>query len=107
MIIGAALDIVTWCGVPRYVYNDLPLGNPLGAPMDRKTQRSSVETALELIETATEPMVVDTGVTWSDDDEWKRNFMKIDNTNREALKRMGEENRRRRRDLIERGLKRS
>lgn len=106
VVIGAALDIVTYCGVPRYVYNDLPLGNPLGPPFDFDTQKSSVEAALSLIETATKPEVVETGVTWPGDDSWKENYMRIGDDNRQILKQMGEENRRRRREQIEQGLRR-
>lgn len=106
MVIGAALDIVTWCGVPRYVYNDLPLGNPLGPPFDRQAHRRSVSTALSLIESAAEPTVVETGMTWPGDDRWKENYMRIDDSNPEALKRIGEENRRKRKYEIELGLRR-
>lgn len=106
VIIGAAMDIVTWCGVPRFVYNDLPLGNPLGAPYDHGTQRRSVIAALDLLESATEPRVVETGAVWPGDGDWKQNYMKIDADNRESLKQMGAENRRKRRDEIERGLRR-
>lgn len=107
VIVGAALDIVTWCGVPRYVYNDLPLGNPLGPPFDRQSHRRSIETALSLLETATEPTVVETGMAWPGDENWKNDYMRIDDTNRELLKRLGEENRRKRRRDIEQGLRRS
>ena len=51
------MDIVTWCNVPRYLHNDLPLGNPLGAPYDMEAQRQSIETALNLVETMNEPGV--------------------------------------------------
>lgn len=97
---------MTWCGVPRYVYNDLPLGNPLGPPFDREAHKRSIMTALSLVESATEPKVVETGMTWPGDTDWKQNYMRIDDSNRELLKQMGEENRRNRRRDIEQGLRR-
>ena len=107
VVIGSALDIVTWCGVPRFVYNDLPLGNPLGPPYDRKSQFRSVEAAISLVETATGPRVVQTDLSWPGDRGWKKNYMKIDDSNRELLRKLGEENRRKRRREIEQGLRRS
>ena len=106
VIVGAAYDIVTWCGVPRFVYNDLPLGNPLGRPNDRQTQMASVDTAISLIESATEPTIIETDVRWSSDDSWKQAYMKVDSSNRELLAQMGEARRRERRELKEKGLRR-
>ena len=106
VIIGAALDIVTWCGVPRFVYNDLPLGNPLGPPYDRKSQFESVKAAIELVESATGPRVVQTDLQWPGDRAWKKNYMKIDDSNRDLLRKLGDENRRKRRREVEQGLRR-
>lgn len=106
MVIGSARDIVTWCGVPRFLYNDLPLGNPLGIPGNREMQRQSVERALALVETAREPTVAETEFRWSDDDEWKNNYMKVDASNIDKLRKMGEENRQRRKAQKDQGLRR-
>jgi hypothetical protein len=105
VVIGSAMDIVEHCGVPRYVHNDLPLGNPLGAPEDRVTQEQSVLAALHLVETATEPSVMETQAHWPDD-QWKSNYMRVDDSNREALRRMGEENRARRKAQRDAGFNR-
>ena len=93
MVIGAAYDIVTHSGVPRYLHNDLPLGNPLGKPFDPDMQLKSVEAALELVDSASAPVVVESGLRWSTDESWKSAFMKIDDSNRELLRQMGIENR--------------
>ena len=83
--------------MPRFVYNDMPLGNPLGKPGNREMQRKTVEMALALSESATAPgTVMETGFTWHDDELWKDNYARVDDANREALLRLGEENRRRR-----------
>ena len=64
VVIGSALDIVTWCNVPRYLHNDLPLGNPLGAPYDRTAQRKSIETAFQMISQMREPGVRMSDLAW-------------------------------------------
>lgn len=106
MIIGAAYDIVTWCGVPRFYYNDLPLGNPLGKPGDRGMQRESVIEALRLVEQAREPTVLESSHRWAEDEAWKDAYMRVDDSNREQLRKLGEENRRKRRAQKDAGLRR-
>ena len=97
VVIGSALDITEHCGTPRFIFNDLPLGNPLGKPFDRRMQRKSVELALNLAETASIPgIAISTDFRWSNNDDWKENYARVDDSNREALLQMGEENRRRR-----------
>ena len=97
VIIGCAYDIVMTCGVPRFLYNDFPLGNPLGRPFDRNTQRQSVEMALDLASSATRPgTIVTTPFRWAEDDHWKENYARVDASNRKELLRLGDENRKRR-----------
>lgn len=45
--------------VPRAVITRHPMGRPLGAPHDVERQREVLETALDLLETATEPTVIE------------------------------------------------
>ena len=52
VIIGSALDIVEHCGVPRFVFTDLPLCNPVGHPWDRAMQRDVVRLALDTLAAA-------------------------------------------------------
>jgi D-proline reductase (dithiol) PrdB len=95
VVMGSARDVVEECGVARFVFTDFPLGNPCGKPWDPEMQRSIVSTGLDLLERAWMPRTtVQTPFRWSDDD-WRRNFMKVDESNREALARAGEERRRR------------
>jgi D-proline reductase (dithiol) PrdB len=97
VVIGSALDIAEHCGTPRFIFNDLPLGNPLGKPFDKSMQRKSVDLALNLVETASAPgIAISTDFRWSDNEDWKENFGRVDDSNRQALLQMGEENRRRR-----------
>jgi hypothetical protein len=91
---GSARDIVEECGVARFVFTDFPLGNPCGKPWDAEMQRSIVGTALDLLEKAWMPRTtVQTPFRW-DNEDWRLAFMRVDESNREALARAGEERRR-------------
>ena len=93
-VMGSARDIVEECGVARFVFTDFPLGNPCGKPWDAKMQHSIVGTALDLLEKAWMPRItVQTPFRW-DNEDWRLAFMRVDDSNREALARAGEERRR-------------
>ena len=55
VIFGCARDIVEYCGVPRFVFCDFPLGNPCGTPFDAVMQRDVVALGLALLASATAP----------------------------------------------------
>ena len=94
VIMGSARDIVEECGVARFVFTDFPLGNPCGKPWDREMQKSIVETALQLLAQAWMPRTtVQTPFYW-EHEKWRMDFMLVDDSNREALAREGEERRR-------------
>ena len=94
-VMGCARDVVEECGVARFVFTDFPLGNPCGKPRDAGMQRSILGTALTLLERAWMPRTtVQTPFRW-DNDAWRDAFMRVDDGNREALARAGEERRRR------------
>jgi len=81
VMIGSAKDIVETCGVPRFVFNDFPLGNSVGKPNDVAMQRDILETALSLLESASAPRTtVKTPHEWSADHSWKRDFWNVDLT---------------------------
>ncbi|MDO9514587.1 MAG: hypothetical protein Q7J01_00605 [Syntrophales bacterium] len=99
VIIGSARDIVEECGVARFIFTDFPLGNPCGKPWDVAMQRSIVGMALDLLERAWMPrMTIQTQFCW-DNDEWREGFMRVDESNREALARAGEERRQMQADM--------
>ena len=90
VIMGSALDIVEECGVARFIFTDFPLGNPYGKPWDVAMQRSIMGIAMDLLECAWMPRTtVQTPFRW-DNDEWRENFMRVDESNREAFAREGE-----------------
>jgi len=78
--------------VPRFVFSDFPLGNPCGVPYDRSMQRAIAGIALDLLESATLPRTtVQTPFVWSAGDEsWKAAYARVDDSNRETLRRQGE-----------------
>lgn len=104
VIIGSAMDIVTHCAVPRYLHLDLPLGNPLGPPWDHLTHRDSVVTALNLAAEATHSVIKVSEVSWPGDPDWRSVYNRVDETNREQLQQLGEENRRQRAASKQQGL---
>jgi hypothetical protein len=72
VLFGCARDIVEWCGVPRFVFSDFPLGNPIGRPFDAAMQREVLGLGLDLLETATAPgTTVVNPHAWSADHSWK------------------------------------
>jgi len=94
VIAGSALDVVEYCGVPRFLYTDFPLGNPCGKPYDTTMQREIVGVALDLLESATAPRTtVQTCYTWSSGEQWRENFLRVDPEEREALLALGEQRR--------------
>jgi D-proline reductase (dithiol) PrdB len=94
VIIGSALDIVEHCGVPRFVFTDLPLGNPVGHPWNRDMQREVVQLALDTLEAATGPRTtVRSPVSWKDDPGWRARYGRVDAAEREKLLKAGEERR--------------
>jgi D-proline reductase (dithiol) PrdB len=96
VIIGSALDIVEHCGVPRFVFTDLPLGNPVGHPWNRDMQREVVRLAFSTLKTASGPRTtVRAPVKWKDDPDWRERYSRVDAAEQERLLRLGEERRRR------------
>ncbi len=101
VIIGSALDVVEHCGVPRFLFNDFPLGNPVGHPWKADMQREVVETALRLLETASGPRTtVVSRFAWKEDDPgWRERYGKVDPAERDRLIAVGEARRRRQQEL--------
>ena len=75
VIMGCAKDIVEHCGVPRFLWSDLPLGNSAGRPFDVQSQAETLELALRVLETAPAARTtVQSPQRWTDDAEWKKDF---------------------------------
>jgi glycine/betaine/sarcosine/D-proline reductase family selenoprotein B len=96
VIIGSAKDIVEHCGVPRFVFNDFPLGNPCGYPWDQNMQVATMRLALKVLETATGPRTtVKSPCEWKADDlNWRERYSRVRPEDREKLLAIGDERRR-------------
>lgn len=104
VIVGSARDIVEQCGVPRFVFVDFPLGNPCGKPYDAAMQHDILTLALDVLANARWPRTtVQAPVTWGSDD-WRRQYMLVDQTNREDLRQAGEARRRLQQQRKETGM---
>ena len=91
LIIGSAHDIVSYCGVPRYLYTDFPLGNPCGKPYDLKMQMEIIHQAVSLIEEAEETNTYRRSTcVWSEENNWRDEYLHINEGNREELAQLGE-----------------
>jgi len=78
VIMGCAKDIVEYCGVPRFLFSDFPLGNPTGRPHDPQSQSFTLELALRVLEAAPGPRTtVQSPLRWSEDPAWKLDFSNI------------------------------
>lgn len=90
VVVGSALDIMNAVGVPRGLFVDTPLGNPVGPPNDADTQRLVLSLALDLAASATAPRtIVQAPVTWPSN-EWRENYMHVGDDNRAELAAAGE-----------------
>ena len=94
------MDIIEYCGTPRYVHVDFPLGNPAGKPYDAEMQAAIAEQAIEFFEHATEEnSILRLPYRWSDSEAWRDGYAEVTDENREELAQKGEE-RRRQQELI-------
>jgi hypothetical protein len=79
IVMGCAKDIVEYCGVPRFLFSDFPLGNAAGRPNDPETQTFTLELALRVLESATAARTtVQSPLRWSEDPSWRRDYSNID-----------------------------
>ena len=75
VIMGCAKDIVEYCGVPRFLYSDFPLGNQAGRPFDVESQTQTLELALRVLESAPAARTtVQSPLRWNADAAWKRDY---------------------------------
>jgi D-proline reductase (dithiol) PrdB len=75
VIMGCAKDIVEYCGVPRFLFSDFPLGHSAGPPHDAASQAHTLELALRVLETAPAARTtVQSPLRWRDDAAWKLDY---------------------------------
>lgn len=92
VVMGAAKDIVEYCGVPRFLFSDFPLGNAAARPNDPASQDFNFELALRLLESAPAPRTtVQSPLVWSQDPAWKLDYYNLDNLSEEEVARLHDE----------------
>ena len=92
VIMGAAKDIVEYCGVPRLLFSDLPLGNAAALPNNSQSQDSNFELALRLLEGAPSARTtVQSPLVWSADPTWKLDYSNLERLSTEEIARLRDE----------------
>ena len=92
IIMGCAKDIVEYCGVPRFLFSDFPLGNAAGRPKDPASQAFTLELALRVLEFAPAARTtVQSPLRWSADPSWKLDYSNIDRLSPEEILQRREE----------------
>lgn len=89
VIMGAAKDIVEYCGVPRLLFSDFPLGNAAALPNHVQSQDSNFELALRLLEGAPGPRTtVQSPLVWASDPAWKLDYSNLEKLSAEEIERL-------------------
>jgi hypothetical protein len=92
VIMGAAKDIVEYCGVPRFLFSDFPLGNAAAKPNDPDSQALTFELALRLLESAPAPRTtVQSPLRWSTDPAWKLDYSNLEKLSADEISRLRDE----------------
>ena len=79
VVMGAAKDIAEYCGVPRLLFSDFPLGNAAAKPHDVPSQDVNFELALRLLESAPAARTtVQSPLIWSTDSSWKLDYSNLE-----------------------------
>lgn len=92
VIMGAAKDIVEYCGVPRFLFSDFPLGNAAARPNDPASQDLNFELALRLLESAPAPRTtVQSPLVWTQDPAWKLDYYNLENLSEQEVERLRDE----------------
>jgi hypothetical protein len=86
VIMGCARDIVEHVGVARFLFSDFPLGNPAGRPGDPRSQRLTLEFALQLLQSASGPRTtMQSPLRWSEDASWKLDYSNVEQLSDEEI----------------------
>jgi len=92
VVMGAAKDIVEYCGVPRFLFSDFPLGNAAAKPNDLSSQTLNFELALRLLESApTGRTTVQSPLIWSIDPTWKLDYANLKKLSEQEIARLRDE----------------
>jgi D-proline reductase (dithiol) PrdB len=86
VLMGAARDIVELCGVPRFLFSDVPLGSAAGLPNDPGSQDATLDLALSLLETAAAPRTtLQNPLRWPGPPGWRADYLSLAGLSAEDL----------------------
>jgi hypothetical protein len=89
VVMASAKDIVEYCGVPRLLFSDFPLGNAAARPNDAESRTLNFELALRLLESAPGPRTtMQSPLIWSEDPSWKLDYSNIERLSSEEVARL-------------------
>lgn len=92
LVMGTAKDIVEYCGVPRFLFSDFPLGNAAARPNDPDSQSLNFELALRLLESAPAPRTtLQSPLIWAADPSWKSDYSNLEKLSKQEVERLREE----------------
>jgi hypothetical protein len=92
VVMGAAKDIVEYCGVPRFLFSDFPLGNSVAKPHDPGSRTRNFELALSLLESAPAARTtVQSPLIWSTDPSWKLDYSNLEKLSPAEVARLSKE----------------
>ena len=92
VLMGVAKDIVEYCGVPRFLFSDFPLGNAAAKPNDITSQDLNFELAIQLLEFAPAPRTtVQSPLIWSTDPSWKLDYSNLEKLSSQEIARLRDE----------------
>jgi hypothetical protein len=92
VVMGTAKDIVEYCGVPRFLFSDFPLGNAAARPNDPASQNFNFELAMCLLESAPAPRTtVQSPLRWSADPAWKLDYSNLNRLPEQEIARLRQE----------------
>ncbi|MBV6306948.1 reductase [Candidimonas humi] len=92
VIMGCAKDVVEYCGVPRFLFSDFPLGNAAGRPHDAESQRQTLALALQVLQSAPGPRTtVQNPQRWCDDPDWKLDYCNVERVGPDELQALRDE----------------
>ncbi|MEK9904199.1 MAG: hypothetical protein VW620_02495 [Rhodospirillales bacterium] len=94
VIVGSARDIVEYCRVPRFMFVDFPLGNPMGVPYDRQMQLEIARLSVKLLDELQEHgTTIRAPFEWPGNPEWRGVYNRVTEGDRERLAALGESRR--------------
>ena len=92
VVVGSAKDIVEYCAVPRFLFVDVPLGNPAGPPFDRAAQATIARMAVDMLVSANAPNTTARApVEWVGAPDWRSVYNRIEGIDPDELLAEGEE----------------